>query len=77
MDCGGKAQPRHRFRAREGHVLHLIPQSFHRVEFRAIRGQGQQMNPGRQVRIAGAGMKTGLIINDHMFGLRITVGQLL
>ena len=59
-----------------GHVLGLIPQPFHRVEFRAIRRQRQQMNPRGQCRIARPGVKARLIPDHHMFGLGVTVGQL-
>ena len=59
-----------------GDVLRLIPQPFHRVEFRAIRRQRQQMNPRGQCRIARPGVKARLIPDHHMFGLGVTVGQL-
>jgi len=58
-------------------VLQLVPPPFHRVEFRTVGRQRQQVDPRRQVRILRPRVKPGLIPDDHMFGRRITVGELL
>ena len=52
-----------------GHVLRLIPQPFHRVEFRTVRRQRQQMNPCGQRRIPRPGMKARLIPDDDVLRL--------
>ena len=59
------------------HILGLIPQPFDRIEFRAVGRQRQQVNTRRKLRILGTGMKPCLVPDDHMLGLRVTIGNLL
>lgn len=57
------------FQRREGpmaqRVPELIPQALHRVEFGAVRRQGQPMNPDRQARTLSARMKAGAEVQTH------------
>ena len=60
-----------------GHILRLIPQPFHRVEFRSVGRLRQQMNPRGQRRVTRPGMKARLIPDDEMLRLDVTVRELL
>ena len=60
-----------------GAVLDLIPQPFHRIEFRTVRRQGQQVNPLGQTRVLRPRMEARLIPDHHMLGLQIAGRDLL
>ena len=57
-------------------ILHLIPESLNRVQFRAVGGQGDHAPVVGQVRIPIPQMKTGPILEEHMERRRIAAAHL-